>query len=399
MPRSPLPHHLPYWRLSGYYFFYFAFIGAFSPYFGLYLQSLSFSAWDIGLLMSQMQLMRLFGPYVWGSLADRAARRVPIVQLAAAASLVGFAAFFFASDFVALLVAMAMMAFFWSAALPLVETITFDHLREEPASYSRIRVWGSVGFIAAVMGTGALLDVQPLPMLLWVCVAMLVGILGYALVVPEAPVHCATGEATPVGEVLRQPRVQALLAACFAMSAAHGALYIFYSIHLAEHGYGNTLIGALWSLGVLAEIVVFMFMSRLMRRYSLRTILLASFVAAVMRFLMIGWGVESLAVIFVAQLLHGLTFGAYHAASIAAVNRWFAGRCQARGQALYSSLSFGAGGLLGGLFSGWSWDALGAAMTYSVSAAFSLVGLWLVWGWVRESDVGANGAECVSGRD
>jgi hypothetical protein len=64
-------HALPYWRLSGYYFFYFAFIGAYSPYFGLYLQSLNFSAWDIGLLMSQMQLMRLFGPNLWGWLALR----------------------------------------------------------------------------------------------------------------------------------------------------------------------------------------------------------------------------------------------------------------------------------------------------------------------------------------
>jgi PPP family 3-phenylpropionic acid transporter len=387
-PASPAPpHSLPYWRLSGYYFFYFAFIGAFSPYFGLYLQSLSFSAWDIGLLMSQMQLMRLFGPYIWGSLADRATRRVPIVQLAAAASIVGFSAFFFASDFVALLVAMALMAFFWSAALPLVETITFDHLREEPAKYSRIRVWGSVGFIVAVMATGALLDFVPLPALLWVCLGTLLGILLYAVALPEAPVHCALGEPTPVAEVLRQRHVQALLASCFAMSAAHGALYIFYSIHLADHGYDTTLIGALWSLGVLAEIVVFMFMSRL---------LLACFVAAVARFLMIGWGVESLVLILVAQLLHGLTFGAYHAASIAAINRWFSGRSQARGQALYSSLSFGAGGLLGGLFSGWSWDALGAALTYSASAAFSLIGLWLVWGWVRENDVVANDASDVS---
>ncbi len=380
---------LPYWRLSGYYFFYFAFIGAFSPYFGLYLQSLSFSAWDIGLLMSQMQLMRLFGPYLWGTLADRAARRVPIVRLAAGVSLIGFAAFFFASDFVALLAAMAMMAFFWSAALPLVETLTFDHLREESARYSRIRLWGSVGFIVAVMGTGALLDHVPLFALLWVCLAMLAGILVFAMAVPEAPVHCVDGEVTPVGEIARQPRVRALLASCFAMSAAHGALYVFYSIHLAEHGYGNTLIGSLWSLGVLAEIAVFMFMSRLMRRYDLRTILLASYAAAVLRFLMIGWGVESLAVIVAAQLLHGLTFGSHHAAAIAAVNRWFPGRSQARGQALYSSLSFGAGGLLGGLFSGWSWDALGSAVTYSASAAAALAGLVLVWGWVREENAAA----------
>lgn len=383
---------LPYWRLSGYYFFYFAFIGAFSPYFGLYLQSRGFSAWDIGLLMSQMQLMRLFGPYLWGALADRAARRVPIVRLAAAMSVIGFAAFFFADGFVALLVAMALMAFFWSAALPLVETITFDHLREESARYSRIRLWGSVGFIVAVMGTGALLDYLPLAALLWVCLALLAGILAYALAMPEAPVHAASGTSVVVGEILRQPRVRALLAACFAMSVAHGALYVFYSIHLAANGYGKTLIGAMWSLGVLVEVVFFAFMSRLMRRYSLRAILLASFAAAVARFVMIGWGVESFAIIFVAQLLHGLTFGTYHAAAIAAVNRWFPGRCQARGQALYSSISFGAGGLLGALFSGWSWDALGAALTYSVSSACALVGLWLIWRWVREPDDASDSA-------
>ena len=151
-------HALPYWRLSGYYFFYFAFIGAFSPYFGLYLQSLGFSAWDIGLLMSQMQLMRLFGPNLWGWLADRCRRRVPIVRLAGVLSLGGFTAFFWLERLPGLLVAMAILAFFWSAALPLVETLTFDHLREQPASYSRIRVWGSIGFIVAVLAAGAYLD-------------------------------------------------------------------------------------------------------------------------------------------------------------------------------------------------------------------------------------------------
>lgn len=381
-------HSLPYWRLSGYYFFYFAFIGAFSPYFGLYLQSLSFSAWDIGLLMSQMQLMRLFGPYLWGALADRLARRVPIIRLAGVLSLLGFSAFFFVRSFEAFLLAMALLAFFWSAALPLVETVTFDHLHEEPARYSRIRLWGSVGFIVAVMGTGALLDHLALPSLLWVIVACLLGILLHALAVPEAPAHVHLAEHPPVGEILRQPRVRALFAACFAMSAAHGALYIFYSIYLADHGYSKSLVGGLWSLGVLAEIAVFYYMSRLMRRFGLRSILLASFAAAVLRFLMIGWGVESLAVIVLAQLLHGLTFGAYHAAAITAVNGWFPGRSQARGQALYSSLSFGAGGLLGGLLSGWMWDGIGAELTFTLSAVFALLGLLLVALWVREADTG-----------
>ncbi len=376
-------HALPYWRLSGYYFFYFAFIGAFSPYFGLYLQSLNFSAWDIGLLMSQMQLMRLFGPNLWGWLADRFGRRLVIIRLAALAGLAGFTAFFWLDKLGGMLVAMAVIAFFWSAALPLVETLTFDHLREERGRYSRIRLWGSIGFIVAVLGTGAVLDVLPLNGLLWVCWGILAGILALAVVLTDATTAPHPQDSLPVGDILRQPRVRALLAACFAMSAAHGALYVFLSIHLASLGYSKAEVGGLWSLGVLAEIVVFMLMTKLNRRYSLRVLLLASFAAAILRFLLIGWGAESLAVMVLAQLMHGLTFGAYHASAIAAINLWFPGRAQGRGQALYSSISFGAGGLLGGLLSGWTWDGIGAGWTYTLASLFAVGGFWLVWRWVR----------------
>jgi len=384
---------LPYWRLSSYYFFHFAFIGAFSPYFGLYLKSLSFSAWDIGLVMSQMQLMRMFAPYLWGALADRQPRRTPIIRLAAAISLVSFVAFFFTTSLGGLLAAMALLAFFWSAALPLVETQTFDHLRDDPARYSRIRVWGSIGFIVAVVGVGALLERWPIGNLLWMLLATLIGIMACALLVPEAKAHATASQpAPPLAAILRQTRVRALLAACFAMSAAHGAYYVFYSIHLAGHGYSTSLVGGLWSLGVLAEIGVFMVMAPLLRRFSLRTILLTCFAAAALRFVMIGWGVDSVAVIVVAQLLHALTFGAHHAAAIAAINRWFPGRAQGRGQALYSSLSFGAGGLFGGLLSGWTWDALGAGLTFSIGSLFALCGLALVWAGVRESRDGDSSA-------
>ena len=373
---------LPYWRLSGYYFFYFAFIGAFSPYFGLYLQSLKFSAWDIGLLMSQMQLMRLFGPYMWGWLVDRFGRRLAIIRLAGAIGLAGFSAFFWLDKLPGMLLAMAVLAFFWSAALPLVETLTFDHLREERGRYSRIRLWGSVGFIVAVMATGALLDMVPPVGVLWVCWSILLGILLYAMTLPEAQPLAHVRAEMPIGEILRQQKVRALMAACFAMSAAHGAFYVFYSIHLDAHGYAKTEVGLLWSLGVLAEIVVFVFMARLARRFSLRTILLACFAAAVVRFVLMGWGVESLAIMVFVQLLHGLTFGAYHASAIAAVNQWFPGKTQGRGQALYSSLSFGAGGLLGALISGRTWDWLGSGWTFTLGSVFALIGLLLIWRWV-----------------
>ena len=380
-------HRIPYWRLSGFYFFYFAFIGVFLPYFGLYLQTLSFSAWDISVLMSQMQLMRLFGPYLWGTLADRFVSRVPIIRLAGLIALMASASFFHIRSFEAILVAMAVLSFFWSATLPLVETLTFEHLRENPERYSRIRIWGSIGFIVAVMGAGALLDHVKLPSVLWLIVFALAGTLLYAVAIPEAEPALHHADHPPVLEILRQRRVVALFSACFSMSAAHGALYVFYSIFLSDHGYSKSVVGGLWSLGVLAEIAVFFYMSRLLRVFSLRTILLLSFSAAVVRFMMIGWGVGQPFVLVFAQVLHGLTFGSFHAAAITVVNRWFLGRTRSRGQALYSSLTFGAGGLVGGLISGWTWDHLGGELTFALSSIFALIGLILVMVWIRETDV------------
>ncbi len=373
---------VPYWRLSAYYFFYFAFIGAFSPYFTLYLKSLQFSAWDIGVLMSLMQVMRLLAPNLWGWLADRLGAKTPIVRGAALMSILGFSCFFFTQSFAGFFFGMALLAFFWSASLPLVEALTFTHLGAQASRYGAIRLWGSVGFIVAVLGLGGLLDYLQISATLWVSLALLGGILVCALALPEKREARHETDRLPIGDILSRREVKALFAACFFMAAAHGALYVFYSIYLVSRGYGTTMVGLLWTLGVLAEIVVFLFLPRLLLVFPLRAILLFSFACAVLRFLLIGWGVEWLAVVLVAQLLHAATFGAYHAAAVAAVNRWFAGRHQARGQAIYGSLSFGAGGMLGGLISGWAWEALGAEMTFTLSSAFALTGMVILWhGW------------------
>ena len=368
-----------HWRLSAWYFFYFAYIGAFAPYFTLYLQSLSFSAWDIGVLMSVGQVMRLLAPALWGWLADRLGRRIPVVRLSAILSVVGFFAFFVTVEFWGVFAGMCAMTFFWSASLPLVEALTLDHLQGRTEDYGRIRLWGSVGFVAAVLGVGALLDAAPLTTLLWVCAALLAGIVACAAALEEAPPAAAARPHPPLRLGLLRPEVLALLAACFFMSAAHGPLYVFFSIHLVDHGYGKTLVGALWSLGVIAEILVFLLMPGMIRRHSPRAILLASFALAVLRFLLIGWQVDSLPLLLAAQVMHGATFGAFHVAAVTALNRWFPSQQQGRVQALYGSISFGAGGMLGNLFSGEAWTSLGPEWTYTVGAALAFVGWLLVW--------------------
>ncbi len=378
-----LPPSSSYWRLAAWYFFYFAFIGAFAPYFTLYLQSLGLAAPAIGTLMSLMLAMRLLAPNLWGWLADRLGRKVVVVRASALLSIAGFVLFFFASGFWALFAAMALMSFFWSAALPLVEALTLRHLEGRAEQYGRIRLWGSVGFIVAVLGTGAWLDRASLDSLLWVNLGLLVGILFCAGLLSDA--HPGAGVDSPHPDLwsgLMRPGVLALLAACFFMSAAHSPFYVFYSIHLVEHGYDKTSLGALWSLGVVAEVGVFLLMPRMMRAWSLRTILLTTFILAAIRFLMIGWGANVLGMLLLAQVLHGATFGAYHAAAVAVLNQWFPARQQARVQALYGSISYGAGGMLGNIASGAVWEWLGAGPTFTLGSIFAAISLLLAWrGW------------------
>jgi PPP family 3-phenylpropionic acid transporter len=245
-----------------------------------------------------------------------------------------------------------------------------------------------VGFVVTVLALGYALDFLEIDALLWVIAGVLGGIFACALLVPEAEAPPGQREYASLRATLARPEVRALFGACFLMAAAHGALYVFYSIYLVEHGYGKALVGWMWTLGVLAEIVVFMVMPRIAERCSFRTILQCAFVLAVIRFLLIAWGASSVSVLVFAQLLHGATFGAYHAAAIAVVNQWFPGRLQPHGQALYGSLSFGAGGMLGGLASGFTWEEFGAAWTYTLSSVFALMGLiWIVRGW-RPAPIG-----------
>lgn len=374
---------LPRRRLAGFYFFYFAYLGAFAPFFSLYLKAVDMSAVQIGVLMALPQLTRIVAPHIWGWLADRGPSRLRIVHFTGIAGLACFLGVFAGSGFALLFVVLFAMTFFWSAALPLIEATTLSHLGEETAHYGRIRVWGSVGFIVAVVAVGYLLDWFQVSVLPWVITAMMIGMLALSWQIPDATPGSHASDQLPIWDIIRKPAVVALVVASGLMAAAHAPYYTFYSIHLVNHGYSTGLAGWLWALGVLCEIGIFVWMPHLYRAFTLRQILIASFALGIVRFLLIGWGAASLMLLLLAQVLHAATFGSFHAAAIGVVHRLFRGRHQARGQAIYGSLSFGAGGALGGFASGYGWDYLGAGITYSLASACALAGMLILWWKLR----------------
>jgi PPP family 3-phenylpropionic acid transporter len=131
---------------------------------------------------------------------------------------------------------------------------------------------------------------------------------------------------------------------------------------------------------VVCEIGVFFMMPKILQRYSLKAILAFSLACAVLRFVLIGWYVDSLVLIAAAQVLHAATFGAHHAASMAAVHAFFRGKHQAKGQSFYTSLAYGVGGTLGALGGGYAWEILGPQSAFSLASLFALAGLFiLLW--------------------
>jgi PPP family 3-phenylpropionic acid transporter len=367
-----------HWRIAGFYFFYYAFVGMFSPYWSLYLQSIHFTPIEISILMSISPVMRMVAPNIWGWLADHTGKRLLVVQMAASLSAVFYLGVFVTTSFWGLFLVLTLMNFFWSASMPLVEATTLTYLGKNTAHYGRIRSWGSIGFIMAVVGLGFAFDYIAIAWLLWAGLVCEIGILIFARQIPKTEVLAHHTDHQPIRQIVMQPAVLALLTACFLMSVAHGPYYTFFSIYLVEHGYTKTAVGGLWALGVICEIGVFFLMPALVKRFGFTRILIISFSAAVLRFMLIGWMVDMVMVLLFAQVLHALTFGAYHAASVGLVHEYFKGRHQSKGQALFGSFTYGAGGVLGGLASGPIWQHWGASALYSFSAAMALLGLFLM---------------------
>ena len=383
------PTSVPYWRLSGFYLFYFATLGALVPYWGLYLKSLGFSAAAIGELMAVIMATKVVAPNVWAWIADHRGQRMAIVRLASLLGAAAFAGVYLGHGYWSLVFVMFVFSFFWNAALPQFEATTLTHLGEKHHRYTSIRIWGSIGFILTAAGLGPFLDAHGAGILPHVLLALMAGIWLMSMLVPErAAGHRSLGH-EPLWQVLKRPPVLALLAGCFLLQMSHGPYYAFYSIYLEDHGYSRGLIGGLWALGVIAEVALYLFMHRLIPRFGLRYLFLLSLWFTTFRWMLIALFPQEVFLLAFAQILHLATFGIYHAVAIQLFHLYFTGRNQGRGQALYSSISFGAGGAVGSLLSGYAWGSIGPSFTYLGAAVVSAVALGIVWRWLTGEEAHA----------
>jgi MFS transporter, PPP family, 3-phenylpropionic acid transporter len=366
---------------------YFAAIGVFIVYLGLYLKSLGFNAQEIALLMASTQIVRIFTPTIWGWIADHTHSRMPIARwtFAAATALSGL--MFFAGTFWQIFAVLVVMSGFWSALMPLFESTVVRYLSAngtQPMNlglYGRLRVWGSLAYIGAVALAGMAFDHIEIRWLLTITTALLATTAVAAFIMPDLPSKDAPQEGGPIADVLRKPYVLAFLASCFFNALAQGAMFVFYGIYLVDHGYSKTMVGLLTSTAVVAEIFVMLWLKAVFSRFTHYSLWIASFAVTALRFVLVAEFPQIVALQFFAQVLHLFTWGTYHATAIAVVQQQFPGRLATRGQAIYTSVSYALGGAVGAFLSGQLWQRFGAEVTFLSSAVFAACGLALALIW------------------
>lgn len=373
---------VPYWKLSGFYFFYFASLGVLIPYWSLYLKSLGFSSLAIGALVAILPATKLIAPYIWGWLADHTRRSMLIIRVSSLLALVTFSLVFVSQQLWWLAFAMLLFSFFWNATLPQFEAMTLNHLGDDTHHYSMIRLWGSLGFIVIVVLLGDLLESYSTDIIPLVVTITFGLILISSFIVPEK-LNTPHADHSPIWHVIKQPKVLAFLVVCFLMLCSHGPYYTFYTIFLEEQGYSAHMIGVLWAVGVLAEVIIFLLMHRLLPIFGARKLLIVTLLLTTVRWLLIGFFVDDLSMLFLAQLIHAFSFGVFHAVGISLVHEYFTGSHQGRGQALYSSVSFGAGVAVGSLISGLVWDQWGAAVLFVLASCCTVLALAIVWKYIQ----------------
>ncbi len=359
------------WPFAGFYACYFAVIGVWLPYWPLYLDHLGYGAQTIGLLTALMQWSKVPAPPLWGRLADRGSRHQVIIVTTFAA-FVTFSLFFFGTGTTWMIGATILFSIFHAGPLSLTDATAIELCVQEQWEYGKLRLWGSWGFILCSLGVGSLTDwvgVSIVPMIIF---ALLLGSGFFTLWLPRTTQTKWSEEAK--SSLFARHDVRWFYGSVFLMHLSHGAYYGFISIHLQHHGFSRTLIGFLWAVGVVAEVILLTYAKPLLARFGITRILTFSILMAACRWLFYATTLQ-IPLLIIGQLLHAFTFGAFHIASVHRVYDFAPIHLRAAAQGWLSALSFGAGGGIGIALSGLLFNRIGGQSLFLIMTIIALIGV------------------------
>lgn len=378
--------------LALFYAAYFAFVGLYSPFLGPYLKSIGHSLDVIALALGMMQLMRIVGPFAWGWLADHTGNRVRWIRVGT------FAGFFFAvlaflnqQSPTNLIVLILLLNLSISGLVPMSDSYAMERCAGCTGKYGQVRLYGSLGFVLAVLVFGAVANrfgFASYPV--WACAMLLLGFISALKFTPDSArivpaSHSTTLTGSGFKRLLLPGPMPLFWLAAFFMIFAHGVFYAFFSLYLLEFNYSELSIGGLWAFGVMCEVVFFALQARFFKRLSLNAWLCISFGACAFRFALTAAFPEFGWMMVFSQGLHALTFAAHHTATISWLRENLPGNLVVRGQAMYATIAYGLGGSAGTFLGRFAWELGGPASAFVMASFSGLIALVLGWRFTSSS--------------
>ena len=353
-------------RLSNSYFWYFAVLGLAIPFLAVFLEGRGFNSLAMGEMLAIFTATKIIGPTFWAFMADKTGKKLPFIQLGATLSLLSFIMLFFVEGYWPITITLALFSLFWTGMQPQMEVLTLGAIRNNAKFYARIRLWGSVGFIVFAVLAGEIIAKWGSDSFVWLGFVILLGLLLSVFILKEKPTRL---DKAPTDVKI----IHRLLAGNFILFFISGLLfqlsfgpyYSFFALYLRDLAYPSYAVGALLSLAIIAEIIVFIVAGRLFKRFDYKMLIVFSMaITGVRWFVMAFWGSNPL-LLSLMQVFHAASFGLYHSASMQFIQQHFKSHQQNRAQAVYVSGMYGIGGALGAYLAGVYWlDGQGAEQTF-----------------------------------
>lgn len=351
--------HSTRWLALGYFTYFFSY-GIFLPFWSVWLKGVGLSPEAIGILLGTGLVARFLGSLLIAPRVTDPSRLIGVLRLLALLSLLCVLAFWFDTRFAALMAVMIGFNLFFSPLVPLTDALANTWQKQITMDYGRVRLWGSVAFVIGSALVGklvSLFDYRAILTLLSLSVAsMLLGMLIRPTVLPQGESRHQTAAAGwPAWRGLVAQNGRFLACVCL-LQGAHAAYYGFSAIYWQSAGYSASAVGYLWSLGVVAEVIIFAVSKKAFSRFSARDLLLISCLCGVVRWVMMGW-TTALPWLIVAQILHCGTFTVCHLAAM----RYIAARQGSeviRLQAVYSAVAMGGSIAIMTVFAGFLYQHL-----------------------------------------
>ncbi|AWL12435.1 putative 3-phenylpropionic acid transporter [Saliniradius amylolyticus] len=356
------------------YFLYFGTLGVLVPYLSLFLDGRGMSSETIGSLLAIITLARIAGPYLWANLADRSGKVLTILQLGSLVACLSFIVILFLYGFWPLALGFSAALLFWSAIMPQLEVITLNAVDGDSGGYTRIRLWGSIGFILLTILSGLLVDLFGTEAIMVSCVLIMAALFASSLKLtePSAPEHHEVKGS--LWQKLKQPLFIGFIAVACLQQIGLAPYNAFFTLYMKDIGYNGTQTGLLLSVGVLAEIGIFIIAGRVIGRLGIKRVMQLSLALTVLRWYVLAYHASVPELLIPSQLIHAASFGLTHACAIRFIHQYFGRQFQSRGQALYVSLATGLGAALGNYGAGSLWQqGTGASLTFEVAMAVVLL--------------------------